>query len=205
MKTRIAIELNHVVRNINRQLLKYYQKEYKPTLDIEEIDEKSDVINDVLKFDSVSEKNTFMFIDYPFEIFGAAKAMSKTLAPKLAKWSADIEDIYDGEVEIVFYSLGESALSIQSTFFFLSKIGCRARKVMMPTDVMDVMEYCDVVVSANPTVMGYPFDDVKKVLVRMPWNKDCEEKADMTYDSFDDIMDDENFINKVKRETPRYS
>lgn len=200
--TRIAIELNHVIRNINRQLLKYYQKEYKPSLDIEEIDEKSDVINEVLEFDSKSEKNTFMFIDYPFEIFGAAKAMSKTLVPKLAKWSADLEDVYDGDVELVFYSLGESALSIQSSFFFLSKIGCRARKVMMPTDVMDVMEYCDVVVTANPNVVAYPFNDVKKVLVRMPWNTESEDFADLVYDSFDDIMDDENFINKVRKETP---
>ena len=36
----IGIELNHVVRNINRQMLKYYSKDIDPSLDIEEIDDK---------------------------------------------------------------------------------------------------------------------------------------------------------------------
>ena len=40
----IGIELNHVVRNINRQMLKYYSKDIDPSLDIEEIDDKEDVL-----------------------------------------------------------------------------------------------------------------------------------------------------------------
>ena len=38
MKT-IAIELNHVVRNINKQLIKYYKRNFDNSLDDENIDE----------------------------------------------------------------------------------------------------------------------------------------------------------------------
>ena len=34
----IAIELNHVVRNVNKQILKYYQKDINPELDIDNIE-----------------------------------------------------------------------------------------------------------------------------------------------------------------------
>ena len=36
---RIGIELNNVIRNVDKQILKYYQKDIKPELDIEDIDE----------------------------------------------------------------------------------------------------------------------------------------------------------------------
>ena len=39
----IGVELNHVVRNINKQILKYYAKEFDPSMDWEEMDDKCDV------------------------------------------------------------------------------------------------------------------------------------------------------------------
>ena len=39
----IGVELNHVVRNINKQILKYYAKEFDPSMDWEELDENVDV------------------------------------------------------------------------------------------------------------------------------------------------------------------
>ena len=36
----IGIELNHVVRNINKQIIKYYIKEFNLNVDMEDIDEK---------------------------------------------------------------------------------------------------------------------------------------------------------------------
>ena len=36
---RIGIELNDVVRNVNKQILKYYQKDIDPTLDLDDIDD----------------------------------------------------------------------------------------------------------------------------------------------------------------------
>ena len=52
----IGVELNHVVRNVNRQLLRYYQKEFDPSLDIDELDDRVDVIEKYMKFKSKKEK-----------------------------------------------------------------------------------------------------------------------------------------------------
>ena len=56
----IGVELNHVVRNINRQILKYYAKEFDPSMDWEELDDKVDVIEKYTNFKSKFEKNNFI-------------------------------------------------------------------------------------------------------------------------------------------------
>jgi len=53
---RIGIELNHVVRNINKQILKYYKKDIDPSLDLEDIDEKDDAFK-YAKFETLTENN----------------------------------------------------------------------------------------------------------------------------------------------------
>ena len=130
----IGIELNHVVRNINGQMLKYYAKDIDPSIDIEEINDKEDVLEKYLKFPSKHDKNEFIYIDYPYEIFGCAKTMEKNLPTSITNWLSDISDIEDKEIKIIFYSLGEEALTIQSSYFFLSRIGTRVREVIFPTD-----------------------------------------------------------------------
>ena len=37
-KIRIGIELNHVIRNINKQIVKYYQQDYDESIDLDEVD-----------------------------------------------------------------------------------------------------------------------------------------------------------------------
>ena len=129
----IGIELNHVVRNINGQMLKYYAKDIDPSIDIEEINDKEDVLEKYLKFPSKHDKNEFIYIDYPYEIFGCVKTMEKNLPISITNWLSDISDIEDKEIKIIFYSLGEEALTIQSSYFFLSRIGTRVREVIFPT------------------------------------------------------------------------
>ena len=107
----IGIELNHVVRNINGQMLKYYAKDIDPSIDIEEINDKEDVLEKYLKFPSKHDKNEFIYIDYPYEIFGCAKTMEKNLPTSITNWLSDISDIEDKEIKIIFYSLGEEALT----------------------------------------------------------------------------------------------
>ena len=115
----IGVELNHVVRNVNKQLLKYYQKEFDPSLEIDELDDKVDVISKYMKFKSKKQKYDFIYIDYPYEIFGCAGTSENKLAAKITNWLVNISNIEEEDIRIVFYSLNEDALTIQSTFFFL--------------------------------------------------------------------------------------
>lgn len=196
----IGIELNHVVRNINRQLLKYYAKEFDPTMDWDELDDKVDVFEKYLKFDSKYAKNNFIYIDYPFELFGSAQTMEKKLAVKMTTWLNEIENIEDEDIRIIFYSLDEDALTIQSTYFFLSKIGTRVRKVIFPKNLKEVWDECDVVITARNQFFDEEMPQSKKiVLINRDFNKENKDKAFLNYDNLSDVIADNNFFEKVRK------
>lgn len=195
----IGVELNHVVRNINKQIIKYYAKEYAPDVDLDDIDDREDVLKTFAKFDSKYERNNFLFIDYPYEIFGCANTMEKKLAVKITNWLTDISNIEDEDIRIIFYSMNEEAITIQSTFFFLSKIGTRVRKVVFPKSIEEVWEECDVVITARDEFFEKEIPEGKKiVLINRPFNKDCKDKAFLNYDNLTEIITDEEFFNKLK-------
>jgi hypothetical protein len=195
----IGVELNHVVRNINKQIIKYYAKEYAPDVDPDDIDDREDVLKTFAKFDSKYERNNFLFIDYPYEIFGCANTMEKKLAVKITNWLTDISNIEDEDIRIIFYSMNEEAITIQSTFFFLSKIGTRVRKVIFPKSIEEVWEECDVVITARDEFFEKEIPEGKKVvLINRPFNKDCKDKAFLNYDNLSEIITDEEFFNKLK-------
>lgn len=195
----IGVELNHVVRNINKQIIKYYAKEFSPETDIDEIDDKEDVFKTFAKFNSNYEKNNFIFIDYPYEIFGCASTMEKKLAVKITNWLTDISNIEDEDIRIIFYSLNEGELTIQSTYFFLSKIGTRVRKVLFPKNIEEVWDECDVVITARDEFFEKEIPEGKKVvLINRPFNKETKDKAFLNYDNLSEIITDEDFFNKLK-------
>ena len=195
---RIGIELNDVVRNINKQILKYYQKDIDPSLDLDEVDEKDDVFK-YAKFDSNKSKNEFIYIDYPYEIFGCAKTMTKDLQVEMNNWLSELTNYEDDDVEIYFYSLNEESLTIQSSYFFLSKIGTRVRKVIFPRDLNDLTKDTDVIVTANEKVVD--FLDGKKgiysILINNNINSECKDKTNANYDSLSDVIKDEGLLNTL--------
>jgi hypothetical protein len=195
---RIGIELNDVVRNINKQILKYYKKDIDPSLDLDEVDEKDDVFK-YAKFDSNKSRNEFIYIDYPYEIFGCAKTMTKDLQVEMNNWLNELTNYEDDNVEIYFYGLNEESLTIQSSYFFLSKIGTRVRKVIFPRDLNDLTKDTDVIVTANKKVVD--FLDGKKgiysILINNNINSECKDKTNANYDSLSDVIKDEGLLNTL--------
>lgn len=193
----IGIELNHVVRDINSQILKYYSKDIN-FIDIDEVD-KEDDISKYCTFESKKAKNDFIYIDYPYEIFGCAKTMEKHLSVMITNWLSDIENIEDEDIQIVFYSLYEEALTIQSTFFFLSKTGTRIREVFFPKNISEIWNRCDVVITANNEILTNDAPQDKKLIgIRRTFNQSIDSKAALTYDNLSDIIEDEEFFTKLK-------
>ncbi len=194
---KIGIELNGVVRNVNKQILKYYQKDINPSLDLDETDEKDDVFK-YAKFESLTDKNDFIYIDYPYEIFGCAKTMSKDLPMLMNNWLSELTNYEDDDVEISFFSLDEEALTIQSSYFFLSKIGTRVRQIVFPKNVDDIKETYDVIISANKNVLDFfeNNDDTYVVQISNKTNEKC--KSNKKYDSLDDVIKDEEFLKEVQ-------
>ena len=193
---KVGIELNHVVRNINKQILKYYQKDFDPSLDLDEIDEKDDVFK-YAKFNSKAERNEFMYIDYPYELFGCAKTMSKDLPALMNNWLSELTNFEDDNVEISFFSLNEEALTIQSSYFFLSKIGTRVRKVVFPNNFKEISNDYDVVITANEEVMKCLGDNVYKILIKTGYNDELNEFANKSYASLDDVITDVDLLSEL--------
>jgi len=193
----IGIELNHVVRNINKQIVKYYIKEFAQDVDIDDVDCSENVLKTFAKFKSKKEKDNFIYIDYPYEIFGCASTMEKGLSTKITAWLSEISNIEDEDIRVIFYSLYEEALSIQSTYFFLSKIGTRVREVFFPKDAKEVWEHCDVVITANKEVLDVKPEDKIGIKVIGNGNKYDDSDQDFVYDTLSEIIDDEEFFEKI--------
>lgn len=195
----IAIELNHVVRNVNKQILKYYQRDFKPELDLETVDEKDDVFKTAV-FDSRRSRNEFIYLDYPYEIFGCANPMEKNLPTKINNWMSEMTNVEDECFKIIYYSLNEEALTIQSTYFFLSKIGTRVREIIFPFEPKEIIEKADVIITSNKSVFEIAKDsDSKIVLINRPTNEDIKEESFLNYNSLKDIIEDEEFLNKIRK------
>lgn len=197
-KIRIGIDLDHVIRDINRQIVKYYQQDFDESIDIDEVDLKDDVLKTICKFDSRKELEVFLYEDYPLEIFGHAGQMSRNLSRDLNKWLQDLTNQEEYDVEIFFFSLKEFNLTIQSSYFFLSKIGSRVRNAIFPKSIKELEQYGDIYVTANTNVAKELKQSGKGVVfVRMNFNEEGEQYSDIVVSEFREFLDYEDKLNKI--------
>lgn len=186
----IAIELNNIVRDYNTQLLKYYRKAYDANFDDENMDLNCTDLLPLLPFKSNKERKIFKEIDYPYELFGCARTTSRHLHVEITDWLSENEDI-----EVIYFSLGESGLMIQSTYFFLSK-GSKIRTMIFPKNAKDIWNYCDVAVTLNKEVVDSKPDDKKVILIEKNDNKQLKKKVNLVYPSLYKLINDKDL--KVK-------
>ena len=195
----IGIELNNVLRNFNSQVLKYFKKDYDPSLDIESIDDKQQILGNVIIFPTKKAEYQFVYEDYPYELFGCAKTMEKNLARDLNKLLYDVTNIEDEEYDIRLFGLDESGLSIQSTYFFASRYGLRVRCIFFPEKKEDVFGSCDVVVCADKRLLNGIPEDKKVVVINRPGNKDIEIPEGNVagrYDTLTEFIEDFDNVRK---------
>lgn len=197
-KIRVGIDLDHVIRDINRQIVKYYQRDIDESIDVDDVDYKDDVINTVCHFKTKKEKEIFLYEDYPLEVFGHAGQVDRNLSRDLNLWMEQLTNQEDYDVEFFFYSLREYNLTIQSSYFFLAKIGSRVRQVVFPKDKKELLEYGDVFITAYEDNAKFLHANGKKVIyVKTNFNKNGVKYSDLEYSSFRKFLDDENKLNKL--------
>lgn len=196
---RIGIEINHVMRNLNRQLIKYYQKDIDPTLDDTEIDIRNeDVLDKYIKFKNKKAKNQFLTVDYAYEIFGCAKTSDNRLTEHFVQWQYDVTNYDKDDIEIVLFSMNEAELTIQSTLFFLSKIGTRVRKILFPKSVREIEDECDVVIAASDFLLDKLDPDIVTVVcIERGFNEGHRGNASISYKSLTELFEDKTFLDKV--------
>ena len=68
-------------------------------MDLEDIDEKDDVFK-YAKFESKKDKNEFIYIDYPYEIFACSKTMEKDIPMELNNWLNKLVEYEKEDIEV---------------------------------------------------------------------------------------------------------
>lgn len=192
---KIAIDLNDVLRAYTRNFAKVFKQEYDHTFDSDTIEITTNNLEQVFPFENKTEYNRFVYQDYPFELFGKCDAMTKETPAALTLWVNKLKDIDTEEViDIMIVSPMEYGLSIQSSYFFLSKLGCKVREVYFPTDSLTIWDKCDVLVTANPKLLGNKPEG--KISIKIVADYNTENDADETFTNVCDFFADLNNVEK---------
>lgn len=193
---KIAIDLNDVVRDYSRNFVKYFKKGINHSFNEEDVEFYTNDMQQLLPFSSDEQYRRFVYEDYPFELYSKCPAVEQNLPRDLNEW---IEfSLPSEDVEIMFISPMECDLTIQSTYSFLAKIGSRVREVYFPVDSTTVWDKCDVLITANPRFFQNKIDGKKIIKINKEYNKDYT--ANLSYNSLMDIINDNNFLNKINGE-----
>ena len=192
---KIAIDLNDVLRAYTRNFAKVFKQEYDHTFDSETIEITTNNLEKVFPFENKTEYNRFVYQDYPFELFGKCDAMTKETPASLTLWTNRIKDIDTEEpIDVMIVSAMEYGLSIQSSYFFLSKLGCKVREVYFPTDSLTIWDKCDVLVTANPKLLENKPEG--KISIKIVADYNSENVADETFTNVCDFFADLNNVEK---------
>lgn len=202
---KIGIELNNIIRDVNSQMLKYYVKDIDKKFDGDKLEKNVVSFIDSLGFKTKKAKENFLYVDYPYEIFGCANTTDRNTSTMLNKWLIELDNEGVNGENVCLFSLKENALTIQSSYYFLSKIGCRVRNVFFPKDGIDMWEKCDVIITNNERIIKSKPEGKKVVLIQTKDTKHLSGVCDLVYASFIDLLTDKSFIKSLRKKTTRKS
>ena len=188
---KIGISINEVLRDFLSQFVYTYSK-YIGETSIVEGDVTSFNLLDHFKFNSLTELNQFLYLEAPLEIFGHADQTSDGLMSHFNQFLSDIKD--DEEHEVILVSK-EANKSIPSTFFFLSKTGCRIEKINFVQDSVKEWDGIDVLVTANPDALKNKPSGKISVKIKTSYNSDAP--ADYQLDSILEFIKDESLRERI--------
>lgn len=193
---KICITLDDVLRAKTKQFGKIYKKAF-PEAKLEEIDLSSGDLKIAFGFETKEAFNEFLYIDYPFEIFGEAPVTEKMLDKKLNLWLIRQAD-ENPDVSFMLSNPYEFNASIGYTYFFLSQIATRIREIYLPSNSKDIWNKCDVLITADKSLLDNKPEG--KISIKIKTDYNTEEKADYEYDSLDAFLDDEEILKKLQGE-----
>jgi len=189
---KIGISLNEVLRDFIGQFAYTYEKYIGETIDF-----KEDPVTDFdlikhFKFSSIDEMNQFIYSEAALEIFGHADQLHDNIMNQFNMFLMDIKD--EEEHEIIIVSR-EAVKSIPSTYFFLSKLGCRADKISFVQNNEDEWNDVDMLITANPKALEAKPEGKISLKINSSYNTNA--KADFELDSIIEFMKDEDLRDKI--------
>lgn len=194
----IAIDINEVIRDYLRSFRRQYIKVVNPVFDVEYDDINDFDLMNVFPFidedgmPSPALFNSFRFEDCAFEVYCRADLMERDLPAHLNLWVNGTLRNFDEDKNphVILFSPFEMNLSIPSTLGFLSRVGMRFRDIEFPIDSTKMWDKADIMITANPKLLGLTPEGKFSFKVNAPYNK--EAKGTFEFDSLIDIIKDEN-------------
>ena len=166
MKPRIGIELNGVLRDTLTKIEQTYKKFYvEDPLNITEL-KKYEVMSEVttldikkhLKFENDDEVYSFLYEEFPMEIFGHSPSVEMTTFNDFNEFYIEHRDNFD--ISIVSDEIGKSK---PASLFFLAKFGCLIEQVKFYSEstINSLWDSIDILLTANPTLLlNHPKDKI---------------------------------------------
>jgi len=194
---KVAIDINDVLRDFSNNFLKYYLDLYNHEFDLTDFEFFSNDLKLVFPFQNDDSYHRFMYDNYSFELFAKCPTCGTDTAGDLKRFVKQVvPDFKDEEgTDVILVSTMEYGASIGATYFFISKLNPSVREVYMPKDSLTIWDKCDVLITANPTLLDNKPDGKTSIKIKADYNKDCE--ADYTFSSFKKLVNDEEIIKKL--------
>jgi 5'(3')-deoxyribonucleotidase len=188
---KIGITINEVLRDFIGQFAYTYNK-YIKEIDITNEDVTSFDLIKHFEFEDTNKLNRFLYLEAPLEIFGHADQLTDGLMNHFNTFLMDIADEEEHEVILISREVDKS---IPSTFFFLSKTGCRASNIKFVTTYADKWNDVDVLITANPQTLESKPSGKISVKVNTSYNQDTP--SDYEINSILDFIQNEDLREKI--------
>lgn len=198
---KIAIDINDVVRDYSNNFVRYYIEGYNREFDLSNFEFWTNDMQALFPFNSKNSYFNFVYNDYAFELYGKCPTATRNLSSELNDFTEKtLKDLdVDEEIELMFVSPFEYGQSIGNTYFFLSKLGTKVREVYFPQDSSTIWDKCDVLITANPTLLDTKPEGKVSIKIKAEYNEDSD--ADYTFKDLSSFISDEKNITKLIDET----
>lgn len=197
---KIAIDLNDVIRAFTSQFASLYKKNIDRTFDIDDLDIWTNNLLNIFPFKDRKEYLSFIYDDYALELNGFSEMMHKNMGSRMTDWYEEVQDLEEVP-DFTIISTGEYDRTIGATYFFLSKLAAKIRKVNLYLKEDNVWDDYDVIITANPAILSIKPVDKISVKINAPYNTESE--SDYEFESFIELMEDINNINKINKKQPK--
>ena len=197
---RIAIEINGVLRNTIDKIEQTYQKYMIDKTDGIEDEESfkyemilpvtSLTLQDHFKFQNDEELYSFLYEEFPMEIFGHSQSVEYTSFNDLNDVYLTNRDFHD--FLIVSDEIGRSK---PSSLFFLSKFGCLIEKVLFYSEITKnkMFNEIDILLTSNPDLLLNKYEN--KILIKYETQYNKHIPSEFTIKSLSEFEEELKKIN----------
>ena len=172
---KIAIDLNDVIRDYTNNFISTYLNYLNPDFDTSDFEIWTNDMESLLTFKTERAYQKFVYEDYTYELFCKCGTCTKKLPVELKEWIKSLKDYDSSEpIEVMFVSSMEYGPSLSYSFVFVGNLGCNVREVYFPVDSQTIWNKCDVLITANPSLLNNKPEDKISIKIKTDYNTDSE-------------------------------